>query len=333
MAFKTATVNSSKVAGTLSNYPSYVALNRLGITTLAEAQSLRIYADSGKVVEWAREIVSAVEGHTKVPSLTTTTPIYGDYDGIRADYAVGTTYGRNAVWSDYEMVLHNAGGTDSAGNVSTTANGGVTAGDTAGKLGTATTFDGTDDTFSFTNPLATSLTDTTTIWVKSTKSTIYYPFWTQNPSGIKGLYVNQNFAGDIQYLLQNASGSSGRLNAHTQEDEGIRDGEWHKLTWTAQNSTSTIQLFMDGLLLSINYGATNSYSGINAAGAFIGARGTNSTGFTDGVMDEFRMRSSIVSADWETTEYNNQSDEVTFWGTWADVSPVVSSAFLDLGGL
>jgi len=32
-----------------------------------------------------------------------------------------------------------------------------------------------------------------------------------------------------------------------------------------------------------------------------------------------RMAINGLSANWVTTEYNNQSDEATFWGTWSDV--------------
>ena len=40
--FKTATVNASDVPSTQTNFPSYVDLSRLGITTLAEAESVRV---------------------------------------------------------------------------------------------------------------------------------------------------------------------------------------------------------------------------------------------------------------------------------------------------
>ena len=124
--FKQATVNAASVPSTQTNFPAYVDLSRLGITTLAEAQSVRVYADSGKVTEWAREIVSATEMHVKVPSLTSTVTMYVDWDGVSADYAVTDTYGRNAVWSSYSTVIHNGGATDSTGNSTLSANGGVT---------------------------------------------------------------------------------------------------------------------------------------------------------------------------------------------------------------
>jgi hypothetical protein len=75
MPTKTATVASAKVAATLSNFPVYINLSRVkgSAMTQAEADSVRIYTDSAKTTEIAREIVSVSECHAKIPSLTTTT--------------------------------------------------------------------------------------------------------------------------------------------------------------------------------------------------------------------------------------------------------------------
>src|SRR6056297_2303141 len=115
MATKTATVNASDVAATLTNFPAYVDLSRVGITTLAEAESVRVYSDAAKTTELAREIVSASEMHVLIPSLTTSTQIWVDFDGVRSDYAVGATYGAEAVWSTFEGVWHLQDTTDSTG--------------------------------------------------------------------------------------------------------------------------------------------------------------------------------------------------------------------------
>jgi hypothetical protein len=107
--FKSATVASGDVPDTQSNFPVYVDLKRMnGGTSLsaADAASIRVYSDSGKTTELAREIVSVDEMHVKVTSLTNTFTIYVDWDGSSADYAVTDTYGRNAVWSDYRAVYH-----------------------------------------------------------------------------------------------------------------------------------------------------------------------------------------------------------------------------------
>jgi hypothetical protein len=47
-----------------------------------------------------------------------------------------------------------------------------------------------------------------------------------------------------------------------------------------------------------------------------------------GKIDEVRLRASVLSANWITTEYNNQSDESSFWPTWSDAgAPVANNGF------
>jgi hypothetical protein len=46
-----------------------------------------------------------------------------------------------------------------------------------------------------------------------------------------------------------------------------------------------------------------------------------------GKIDEVRLRASVLSANWITTEYNNQSDEASFWPTWSDATPVANNGF------
>jgi uncharacterized membrane protein len=49
--------------------------------------------------------------------------IYVDWDGVRSDYAVSATYGRNAVWVDLALVNHfETATTDSSGNNTGTVN-------------------------------------------------------------------------------------------------------------------------------------------------------------------------------------------------------------------
>jgi len=44
----------------------------------------------------------------------------------------------------------------------------------------------------------------------------------------------------------------------------------------------------------------------------------NNTFPFDGKIGEARLKDSALSANWITTEYNNQNDEAAFWGTWTD---------------
>lgn len=307
-AFKTATVNASDVPSTQTNFPSYVDLSRLGITTLAEAQSVRVYADSAKTTEWAREIVSASEMHVKIPSLTTTTDIYVDYDGVRADYAVTDTYGRNAVWTGYKGVLHfTDNSNDSSGSVTPSPNN-ITY--TTGKLGKASSYNATSSVI-YTNIAESAGSFSTSFWFKSN-------YAGTSLSGATSLSSSQSGTSSIQtYIYLEGTndfvkweGSGANLINSTD----IIDNTWHKVTIVNDVSGTTAYLYVDGSFVASQTNIT-SISGWWRIGQLSGA--TNF--WYDGEIDEYRTLSSALSSDWITTEYNNQSDEPSFWGTWSDV--------------
>lgn len=317
MAFKSSTVNSSKVAATLSNFPSFFDPSRIGITTLAQAQSSRFYADSGKVTEYAREVVSATEIHAKITSLTTSSVVYCDYDGIRADYAVTDTYGRNAVWSGYKAVHHGDGVVDSSGNLGNLTNTGSVAYST-GKIGKA--FDG--GTANSTKRMSiTGSTPVTGAEIDSaaTMSTWIYAYATKNGSieWINQL-VGSGTTRTMRIRLDNAGSPftllaqySGVFPIHT---NGITAGQWYHVVLT--KSGSTVYLYKNASANTISYA--------NSTGGTVGYypfshEGTDPTSFFSGMTDEVRTTNVNLSADWITTEYNNQNDESTFWGAWADV--------------
>lgn len=327
MAFKTATVNASDVPATLTNYPSYIDWSRLGITTLAEAQSSRVYADSGKVVEWAREVVSATEGHTKVPSLTSTTPIYVDYDGIRADYAVTDTYGRNAVWSAYDAVYHLGSTADSTGNARTLTDSGVVY--TTGKIG-----DGSDHTRTDKDQLYRAN------WVGAASSGLTMEFWLRNDAQpVSGYSHTVQFGGGSSpyvshlfnyqqyptstYTLLWGRVRNGVTNSHAiSVTQTLTVGTWYHFVCTTNGSTA--DFYKDGS--SIGSASTNTLSGSSGAATSpnftIGrenyAGDDNSNRYTEGMFDEVRIRQTGATANEVTTTYNNQSDESGFWGTWTD---------------
>jgi hypothetical protein len=311
--FKKATVNASLVAATLSDYPTYVDLSRIGITTLAEAQSVRVYADSGKTTEWAREIVSATEMHVKVPSLTSTVEIYVDYDGVRADYAAGDTYGRNAVWSGYRTVRHlEANGSDSAGVLNNTdAN--LSFG--AGKVGNRASFNGTSSQITTTTGGTIYGTVSLGFWFKTTDTgrsnvPFTWSFASGTTSTSSQIIVDIN-SGVISYTAGPTSGG------------GYNDGNWHKLNITQTGASGV--MYVNGSSV-----ASGSVFNLSTNNIFprIGRSANNSfPHWFNGELDELTIVTGTqLSANWITTEYNNQNNESSFWGTWTDAGggPVAS---------
>lgn len=317
--FKTATVASGDVPATQTNFPAYVDLSRLGITTQAEADSVRVYADSSKTTEWAREIVSATEMHVKVPSLTSTTSIYVDWDGSSADYAVTDTYGRNAVWTGYKAVYHGNGTTDSTGNGYTLTNTGSTPYND-GKIGKC--FDGgTSNTskrmyVNTTFGMLGSTARTFTCWTKqnttlgSGAGDVYFRHLFGGSAA--GNYANVAYVntGGTTYITMPTS-PSGMSVAYT-----LTVGTWyHQRVTVPASNTGNIALYTN----ATSVGTTANWAQNYGLTTRLGILTDHDTDYSDVSVDEFRLQSGNQADNWTTTEYNNQNDEAGFWGTWSDV--------------
>jgi len=332
--FKTATVNASDVPSTQTNFPSYVDLDRLGVTTLAEAQSIRVYADEAKTVEWAREIVSVDEMHVKVPSFTSTVDIYVDWDGVRSDYAVGATYGRNNVWgSEYKGVYHfDPLISDSTSNVHDLTNfNSVT--QTATALGQGAD-GGTTNTnkrlkrnenIDLTNATATTwsvLFSINTLPSSGTNLTIMYQVWRGGDSGGDRYVQFRNTSGTYYLILRWADPGSGWVEATYTFGTAPTVGQVIKVDATRGSGepATDLKLYVNGVLEdTVSHKSDGSFNptggeGTNAV-SFLAAEGFQ---FAEATIDEGRWSNVVKSANWITTEYNNQSDEATFWGTWTD---------------
>jgi len=162
--YDTITIDHTNIGDDLTDFPVYVDLADLsadfwsttptGSTTVGT--DIRVTTDDGTPSELPRELVAASstaetgELHFKADSISSTTAttfrIY--YNGTTTGaYAASDTYGAQNVWnSNYELVYHSGGGSDSTSNGRHgTASGGVTVGGVAGQLGDATDFDGVND--------------------------------------------------------------------------------------------------------------------------------------------------------------------------------------------
>ena len=319
--FKQATVNASDVPSTLTNYPAYVDLSRLGITTLAEAQSVRCYSDSAKTTELAREIVSVEEMHVLVPSLTSSYVLYVDWDGVSADYAVTDTYGRNAVWVDYEAVWHfesdatDSSGTYSAGTVTGATNG-------AQQIGNGYDFDGTNDKIDLgrITALESKQQITHQMWHSSDLTTDRMLWGTPDigsgngweayyeEATVKVYFAVRSVANRFNYPVTNMTANVPYL--------------WHIVyNGTIAGNINRFKLYQNATNMSGSGTYTGTIEGTSqtSTGNFVLGERPGGTFDLNGTFDEMRIRLSVLSDNWITTEYNNQSDEAGFWGTWTDV--------------
>jgi len=313
MAFKKLKVKVGQVTGTHTNFPTLIQpslITGLGSITLAEAQSARFYSDVGKTTEIAREIVSADEIHVKVTSMEALAEIWMDYDGIRSDYAVTATYGAENVWADYELVSHDGGGTDSAGNYTPSANGGVTIGGATGKIGNATDFDGLNDYIDLGNlRLITSESNTHSV-------SMWFQWDATN--------------GVVDYIYSSSSGTNDRatINIDTRAGEKFFSASVYDGSFTGKSAPQTDLDFVNYFHTAYSYNA--SLGSIDVWLNSTALTGTESTGTSsathsnisgrangdflfNGRTDEFRVRESVYAAEWISTEYNNQNSNGSFW--------------------
>lgn len=326
------------VPSSQSNFPVYIkpsAMTGWGSLTLAEAQSIRFYSDSGLTVELAREVVSADEIHVKVGTLTSSTIIYADYDGVRSDYAASDTFGRNAVWSDYFFVMHMGGVTESTGNTTITATGSPPS--ATGKIGDSTDFVNTGGgtavdyltTSSTITPIANNAAFSWQAWIKHSTSGVFGGLWDKaSGADTQRFFVLTNYNGSgtpqngtIGFFTRDSSNNT----LYPSGVSNLNDGNWHKVTFTRTGSTGVV--YTDGVSRT-TAGAT--IAGVlqqAAVNQIIGSLRGNALAY-DGEIDEMRMAKTVLSADWETTEYNNQNNVGTFWGTVTDVGgpPVTNNS-------
>jgi len=305
MAFKKLKVKVGQVTGTHTNFPTLIQpslITGLGSITLAEAQSARFYSDVGKTTEIAREIVSADEIHVKVTSMEALAEIWMDYDGIRSDYAVTATYGRNAVWSDYEFVNHYETSTtnipNSTGGANGTASGSITTG-TAQKIG-----EGIDNTSgiiiaSYTSPSNTSRQFSKTIWFKTTETDAGSIILSATSDGGPD---NQIFFFERKLGFRCMGGTGVTVGSINQ----YRDGNWHKATLIKTGASTAEGRVNGAFVTSVNVG---SYDRADAMWTGGRPQGNN----FDGQFDEFKYRESSVSSSYDEAEYNNQNANGSFW--------------------
>ena len=236
--------------------------------------------------------------------------------------SVGAVYDTN-----YKRVWHM---NDNAANTtvidSTATNNGVSTNNTSG-MATSTKIDGnfamngTTDGFqtgTVTFPNATS-TWTFSAWVK-TSATDAAIFGMRDNSGgcpIMELAVGNNGAGNSgtgkPTILVRDMGCGGLTQITSAST--INDNAWHYVVNT-RTSAQLNTLYVDGV--SVASGTDTAGAGFpfntGASGPYFGDESTN-TGIPNfnGSVDEARISFTNRSADWITTEYNNQSSPGTFY--------------------
>lgn len=244
------------------------------------------------------------------------------------------TYGRNAVWQDYALVIHatedGTTATDSTGNGAVTVEGGGFAPATVAHPGgmAGWKFDGIDDRWS--TPARDGIRArrpfTAQAWTARGSTSVH-----------DYLFSNLNNQG---WAFRRGGGATSNLNYDTWNASGAGSGatvawgsSWHSHAVTA--SATTLKFYDNGAQLGADAAHSiqpnNTYNQLLVSGYW-----TNGSAvmWSSATFSEWRIRPDVLSADWLATEYSNQSDPLSFWGTPVETdigggdSPVVAEAGL-----
>ena len=125
--------------------------------------------------------------------------------------------------------------------------------------------------------------------------------------------------GDIQF-----QSGDGEADMKTWLGDSFNNNVWRHSVITIGSGDTDPLMYLDGTGTSVNLRVpayqidpTNyAFSSLNKPLLF-GAERTKGV-FGVFSMGEVRLRDFVQTANWITTEYNNQNDEAAFWGTWTD---------------
>jgi len=321
-------IDNTKVSGSaaLVNFP--VSLIESNFTTNAsslfsncksDGGDIRVYSDSDGTTQIPHEIASIdtgsskIEIYIKVPSVSTgaDTSIYLRYgDSTLSMQAVDATYGRNAVWSDYDRVYHfnqdpsTTALLDSSGNEDGITVGTWTSGaliDSAFKKG-----------WQFSGSNYITIDGTTALHYDTTTESTYTFGITYNDTAAAGQGIYEKTGGaaatrEIELLIYDDSVTFQIASLWKEDADTIPDDTDLILSCRTRDVTGTDTLDIDwsdtGNLASAVTTATTSE---------LGSIGGASGGW-EGIFFEARMNNSTeLGSDWCKTERENLYNVSTF---------------------
>lgn len=331
MHVATVTIDHNLVAGDLTDYVVLVVANsdagwaELYAIATEGGGDIRVYKNDG-TTELARDKVSfSVAGetgeiyikYTGTLSSTVDTDIHIYADGSSSEPAVTDTYGRNAVWSAYRAVYHLNDLVDSTGNGYTLTNNNTVTLNATGKLGGAADFTSGNTNKTLSNATELGINGsvyTVDMWINKYSVTTYgQGHWILNaPTANRRIYGYYENSGGASLRFAHEGTSSTQFNSAV----SWSNGQWLKNTQTWDGTT----------LRGYNNGASGGSA--TPTGDSTVANATFRLGshqadvapslYWQGLIDEARVSNLTHSANWITTEYNNQNAPATFYSVAAE---------------
>jgi len=323
----TITIDHTKVPGDLTDYVGLIVpdgsagYSALYALCLEGGGDIRLFK-SDDTTELAREIVSfSVSAETGeihyryagTLSSSVDTDIHVYADGSSSEPSASATYGSEAVWPDYKGVYHFAEGTgttlkDSTGNFNGTLSNSALW-DTDTKIGSASLDFSAGDFYASLCELNIVSDITIQHWLKQGTRT------GDRHWGIFQASPRQRFLCD--------DNTTGYRPQEERSGTTFHDLLWsNPTTWvmlhTVSEKNAHLRLYTDGSLeqQESNENSDWDFNGLNFV---VGAlnNGGNFVDYSASKHNTFRVRLTALSANWITTEYNNQNSPSTFYSVAA----------------
>lgn len=215
-------------------------------------------------------------------------------------------FGRNAVWSGLYHSLHleSSSPLDSTDGSAFTRVGTTTIVD--GVLGKANQFSGGQSFKKSSKRLDTSFV--ISFWVKVTNPAIAF-IYDDSISTNGGIQVFKQSNGTIRLRVDD-SGS----NNQVLDSPPVDDGNWHHVAYRL-NKLGNLEVYVDGGITATGASLT-SYGNISPSSStsYFADREIENAKFI-GLLDEFTISNNASSAEYIATEYANQNDPASFYGT------------------
>ena len=335
------TIDHTKVSGTsdLSYFPVVISLTDdtlkntgCGFITSSDGDDI-IFTNESKTLQLDHEIekydgsVGELVVWVKIPSLSvsTDTAIYVYYGNSNVTTPQENPVG---VWdSNYKNVWHlkedpsttapQMEDSTSSGNHGT-SRGTMTSGDqVAGKIGGSLDFDGSNDYVYTTNSSNNPQNFTVSAWFKtgsaSGKRVVGFES-TQTGTGSghwdRHIYVGTD--GKVYFGAYSEANGSTDVAVSTNT---LNDNNWHYAVGIRDDAANRVRLYIDGNFNDSTYNsAAENFSGWWRIGSYKTSGWPNGQdGYFPGVIDEVRVSTTVRSADWIKTEYNNQVNPSAFY--------------------
>ena len=341
---KKLTIDHTKVAATLTNFPVLVSITDANLSVKAQSTGNDILFTNSTGTKLPHEIESytsatgALVAWVNVASVSSTADTvlyvyYGNPSASDQQNKIGTWDG------NYQAVWHldeSANPYHDSTNHKVNSTGGTYPTQTTGQIGKAQTFVSASSQFiNFSNgavsyPMNMGTNDwTVSAWIK-TGSDVECII--SKGSGVPGpmdnwqMRITSHLTGIVFMMTKQNVGS---LNT-AQDGTVVGDNVWHYVTVRIVRNDK-IYRYVDGSVTGTNLScvALNGQNINSSQAGIIGGRDLpGNANFFNGVIDEVRISKVARSAAWITTEYNNQKNPNTFlntgteepWRKWSDAS-------------